>query len=114
MKKFYLTGGFKIKALLFVPVILAFFFVSTPSVNAGNIKDQSTAGLLYRGTSRILTAPMRGASTAINQSTRQPFPFGLVAGTLNGTVQTVAGVLSGAIDLARGAVPYAKYLVFFI
>ena len=42
------------------------------------------------------------------------FPFGLVAGTAFGAARAVAGTLSGAVDMAKGAAPYAKYAVFAI
>lgn len=112
MKNTHLFKGYKLKTLIIVALILGFLIIATPPVYAGD-KD-STAYLLYRGTSRVITAPFSGASTMLQQTVTRPFPYGMVTGTLNGTMKIVEGVLSGAIDLARGAAPYAKYLVFLL
>jgi len=103
-------SAFSKRVLIFASVILVLLFVSSAIAYA----DEGTAYLLYRGTSRVITAPFQGANTMISQSVSQPFPFGIVAGTLNGTMKAVTGVLSGAIDLVRGAAPYAKYAIFFL
>ncbi len=42
------------------------------------------------------------------------FPLGIVAGALDGGMKTVAGTVIGASEMARGAAPYAKYMLFFI
>ena len=40
------------------------------------------------------------------------FPIGLLVGAVSGAVKTVIGTGMGAFDIARGAAPYAKYLIF--
>ncbi len=42
----------------------------------------------------------------------QSFPFGIIAGALRGTVKTLGGVFGGAVNIARGSAPYAKYAAF--
>ena len=64
--------------------------------------------LILRGVAKILVSAFELPRSLLANSTKA-FPFGLVAGTLNGAVRTVMGTLSGGLDIARGGAPYAKY-----
>ena len=72
---------------------------------------QNNIGLIARGVSKILGAAFQVPAHMLAGSTRY-FPFGLLTGAMSGTFHTLGGVLGGGFDVARGAAPYAKYLVF--
>lgn len=71
-----------------------------------------SVGYLARGVGKVLTSVFCIPADMIKDSGRVMFPFGLLTGAVKGTARTVGGLLSGATDIARGAAPYAKYLVF--
>lgn len=50
----------------------------------------------------------------LTHSAQQPFPLGVLTGTVDGSFRTIGGLLTGALETASGAAPYAKYMVFFI
>lgn len=50
----------------------------------------------------------------ILDSSSHSFPFGLIGGAITGTAKAVGGTIGGAADMARGAAPYAKYMIFLI
>ena len=66
---------------------------------------------ILRGVAKILGAAFQVPGGILKDSVRS-FPLGIVTGAVKGTFQTFWGVLSGSLDVARGAAPYAKYLVF--
>ena len=70
-----------------------------------------SVGLISRGAGRVIFSVFEIPKAMITYGT-QTFPLGLVAGTVGGTMKAVAGTVVGAVDMARGAAPYAKYLVF--
>ncbi|MBN1687717.1 MAG: hypothetical protein JW893_01305 [Candidatus Omnitrophica bacterium] len=94
-------------------VILLFLFVfllgapMTKSVYADN-------GLIVRGVARTLLSVVEIPKAIISHSQRVIFPVGIVTGALEGTFRTVMGTLAGTLDIAQGAAPYAKYMLFFI
>lgn len=67
---------------------------------------------LVRGIGKTVTSVFYIPADMIRDTGRVMFPFGLLTGAVRGTARTVGGLLSGAVDIARGAAPYAKYLVF--
>ena len=70
-------------------------------------------GLITRGIARTFFSAFE-IPKAMASNAGQAFPLGMLAGTLTGSVRMVAGTLMGATDIARGAAPYAKYMIFFI
>jgi len=62
-----------------------------------------------RGASKLVGSMFAIPKAMIQDTGRVMFPFGLVTGAVRGTFQTITGVVSGAVDLARGGAPYAKY-----
>ena len=88
-----------------VLLLFAFLAFVPPAHAADNI------GLLMRGVARTVFSAFEIPKQMLASSTTA-FPLGLVGGAINGTMRTVAGTLVGATDIARGAAPYAKYLVF--
>ena len=84
------------------------FFIGFPKIAAAGNGDY-----LVRGAAKTMFATMEIPRSMISQSTRAPFPVGLVTGAISGVFRTALGIVSGAADLARGAAPYAKYAVFF-
>ena len=67
--------------------------------------------LIAQGVAKTIHAVVQLPANMIEGST-QSFPLGLVTGTVAGGVKMVAGTVSGAFDMARGAAPYAKYMIF--
>lgn len=70
------------------------------------------AGKILRGTVKTVGAAFQIPVAMMQDSSRVMFPFGLLTGAIRGGVKTVTGTLSGALDIAQGAAPYAKYAVF--
>lgn len=64
-----------------------------------------------RGVARTIFSVLEIPKDMIVNSPKA-FPLGLIGGTLAGTMKAVTGTVVGAVDIARGAAPYAKYLVF--
>lgn len=90
--------------------ILVLAFLLIPSL--GYAGDGENVSYIARGASRMVGGLFSIPKSMLQDSTRVLFPFGLVTGAVRGTMQTVTGVLCGTADVARGAAPYAKYLVF--
>ena len=84
-------------------VFLALFSLSRPAY--------ANPALIFRGVARTLfsVAQIPGGMIA---GSAQSFPIGTVVGALTGTAKAVGGTLAGAVDIARGGAPYAKYLIF--
>lgn len=64
--------------------------------------------LIARGLARTLFSVLEIPGGMIANAPRA-FPIGLVAGTIGGTMKAVAGTIQGAVEIARGGAPYAKY-----
>jgi hypothetical protein len=67
-----------------------------------------------RGASKLLGSVFAIPKAMLQDSGRVMFPFGIVTGAVRGTFQTVAGVVGGVADVARGGAPYAKYAALAI
>jgi hypothetical protein len=91
-------------------VALAFLFILAVFVPCARA-DSAT---IMQGFSQTLGAVVQLPKAMVQHSVSDPFPLGLVTGAVSGTFQTVSGVVSGAMRMAAGAAPYAKYLIFFI
>ena len=87
-------------------LLLFIFCVFTTPVHAA-------VNQVLRGAGRTLFSVVEIPKSIVQQSTRS-FPLGIVTGTVQGTYRAVAGTVSGVVDMAVGAAPYAKYLIFFI
>lgn len=95
------------KTKTFLALLLALGVLLTPSLGYAEMgEDISYAA---RGAGKILGGVFAIPKAMLQDSGRVMFPFGLVTGAIRGTFQTVGGVVSGAVDLARGGAPYAKY-----
>jgi hypothetical protein len=95
----------KLKTLLCFPLVLGMLLA--PSLGyAAMGEDISYAA---RGAGKIVGSVFAIPKAMLQDSGRVLFPFGLVTGAVRGTVQTVTGVVSGVVDVARGGAPYAKY-----
>lgn len=95
----------KLKTLLCLLLVLSVFLTPTHGF-ADMGRDISYAA---RGASKLVGSVFAIPKAMLQDSGRVMFPFGLVTGAIRGTCQTVGGVVSGAVDLARGGAPYAKY-----
>ena len=95
-KNFRLALGLALLGILLAPV---------PSY-AG---DGENIAYAARGASKIFGSLFAIPKAMLQDSGRVLFPFGLVTGAVRGTAQTVGGVVSGVVDVARGGAPYAKY-----
>ncbi len=70
-------------------------------------------GLIFRGVAKTVGSVFQ-LPVGMLASSGQAFPFGLISGAVGGTARAVSGTLSGAVDIARGAAPYAKYMIFMV
>jgi len=94
-----------LKTFLALLFILSALPVPFP-VYAGTGEDISYA---TRGAGKIVGSMFAIPKAMLQDSGHVMFPFGLVTGAVRGTIQTVTGVVSGVVDVARGGAPYAKY-----
>ncbi len=67
-----------------------------------------------RGVYRILGAVFQIPRYMLYKTMSRPLGLGTVDGALAGTFEAVSSLTRGALDIGRGAAPYAKYAVFFI
>ena len=95
----------KSRYLLSLAMIVGFLFVSPP-VYAGAGQD---AAYIARGAGKFFGSVFAIPKAMLQDSGRVMFPFGLVTGAVRGTVQMVGGIVGGAVDVAQGSAPYAKY-----
>jgi hypothetical protein len=70
--------------------------------------------LILRGLARTVTSAFEIPKTMISHSRKVVFPVGIVTGAVEGSLRTVVGTVAGALDIAQGAAPYAKYMLFFV
>lgn len=74
--------------------------------------DVQNINYLERGFFRIFTAAFQLPIYLVQKTLNGPPIVGTVDGVLSGTFYTVSSLMGGAFDLARGALPYGKYLIF--
>ena len=87
--------------------IIGFFIVisifhSHPAYAADNIS------LIFSGVAKLIGTALQVPATILRSSVTG-FPFGIIGGAINGSLQAISGVLGGGMDIARGSAPYAKY-----
>ncbi len=87
-------------------LILLFLAVSSPAYAEVN--------QILRGVGKTLFSTVEIPKSMIEQSKTTIFPVGLLTGAVQGTYRTVVGTVNGVVDIAAGAAPYAKYLIFFV
>ncbi len=92
--------------------VLALAVFILPGSSAVYAATGNDIALLFRGAARTLFSAFEIPRTILQNPGGTPFPLNIVTGTVAGSLKTVAGTVMGAADLARGAAPYAKYLVF--
>ena len=91
----------------FLVLLLVLGVLLVPSPGYGEVgEDISYAA---RGAGKIVGGVFAIPKAMLRDTGRVMFPFGLVTGAIRGTFQTVTGVVSGVVDVARGGAPYAKY-----
>ena len=95
---------------LILTLVGSIFFVSPPKLYAG---DNENFYYLSRGFFRVLTAVFQIPRYLIQRTLTEPIGLGTVDGVLDGTFYAVSELSQGALEMGRGAAPYAKYLVFF-
>lgn len=97
---------------LLVLFVIAFIFLGPPSsLYAGDVENVS---YVERGIYRITTAVFQLPLQLIQRTFSEPPLVGTVDGVLTGAIYTISGLSGGVFDIARGVIPYAKYLIFFI
>lgn len=74
--------------------------------------DVQNINYLERGFFRIFTAVFQLPIYLVQKTLNGPPVAGTVDGVLSGAFYTVSSLMGGAFDIARGAIPYAKYLIF--
>ncbi len=87
------------------------FFVPPTTLYAGDVQN---INYIERGFFRIFTAAFQLPIYLVQKTLNGPPIVGTVDGVLTGTFYAISSVTGGVFDLVRGAVPYAKYLIFFV
>lgn len=101
----------KKRKMLLVFLLIFSLWTFPREVYAGDDENFSYIG---RGFFRILTAAFQIPRYLLYKTVSEPIGLGTIDGVLTGAYYAVAEVSGGALDIARGVAPYAKYLVFFI
>lgn len=91
--------------------IRAFFLLLALMMVLHAVPAFADVGLIAQGLAKTLYAVAQLPANMIAGSA-QSFPIGLVTGTVAGSMKMMAGTVMGAFDMARGAAPYAKYMIF--
>ncbi len=97
------------RTVCFILAIMVLTLLTPADVLAGK-RD----GYIIRGVGRTLFSTVEIPKAMIQDSSQIMFPLGLVTGVIKGTFKTVAGTLMGVGDIAYGALPYAKYMIFLV
>ena len=99
------------QAFLILGIILGVVFLGPFSnLYAGDVQN---INYIERGFSRILTAAFQLPIYLVQKTLSGPPLVGTLDGAVTGAFYTVSSVTGGVFDIARGAVPYGKYLIFF-
>lgn len=93
--------------LWFICLCLFCLLIGASPVYAGGIP------LIVNGAARTFFSVLQLPKEMLDSGS-QSFPFGLIGGAITGTAKAVGGTIGGAADMARGAAPYAKYMIFLI
>ena len=94
----------------FILIVIMLLTLLTPTDVLAGSKD----GYLVRGVGRTLFSVIEIPKAMIQDSQNVTFPFGLITGVVKGTFKMIGNTLLGVGDIAYGALPYAKYAVFFV
>lgn len=89
-------------------ILILWLFLCVLSLVSCPVASANPA-MILRGVAKTVSAVFQIPAAMIVDSSRAVFPFGLISGAIRGTFRTVGGVFSGAVDMARGGAPYAKY-----
>ena len=104
--------GGRFRDFIFFSLILtsATFSSPHPDLLAGH---EENVDHLSNGFFRILTAAFQIPRYLLQKTLNEPIGLGTIDGALQGAYYAVAEVSGGALEMVRGAAPYAKYLIFF-
>ena len=92
-------------------IVLGIIFLGSPADLYAD--DVQNINYIERGFSRILTAAFQLPIYLVQKTLSGPPLVGTLDGAVTGAFYTVSSVTGGVFDIARGAVPYGKYLIFF-
>jgi len=81
---------------------------------AARADDVENVSYVERGFVRILGAAFQLPRYLIQKTFNGPPILGTVDGVITGAFYTVSELTGGVFDIARGTIPYAKYLIFFV
>lgn len=76
--------------------------------------DVQNINYIERGVYRIFTSVFQLPIYLVQKTLNGPPLVGTIDGALTGTFYTVSSLLGGTFDIARGTVPYGKYMLFFL
>lgn len=91
-------------------MLISFLFTAHSNLYASDVEN---INYIERGFFRIFTAAFQTPVYLIQKTLTGPPVIGTVDGVVTGTFYTLSSLMGGAFDIARGAVPYAKYAIFF-
>ena len=94
---------------LFFWFLLIGSFNPVPAWAGGAMDVGGNSALILRGVTKVVGATFQIPAAMLQDSTQVMFPFGILTGAVRGSFRSVAGLLSGALDIAKGGGPYAKY-----
>ena len=97
-------------------LFILFLFIIFLSVPYQDLYANDDANFAYisRGFFRILTAAFQIPRYLLYKTVNEPIGLGTVDGALTGVFYSVAELSGGVLDIARGAAPYGKYMLFFL
>ncbi|MFA6600865.1 MAG: hypothetical protein WC352_00465 [Candidatus Omnitrophota bacterium] len=74
----------------------------------------ASAGQILHGFGKTVFSVFQLPMTMARHVQTVTFPISLISGPVAGTYRAVTGTAAGALEMAVGAAPYAKYAVLFL
>lgn len=97
-----------------MPALLLFLFLFLTAPSCVWADDVQNINYIERGFNRILTGVFQLPVYLVRKTLAGPPVFGTLDGAVQGTFYTISTLTGGLFDIARGTVPYGKYMLFFI
>jgi len=93
-------------------VLFLFLFFTAPLPIWAD--DVQNINYIERGFNRIFASVFQLPVYLVRKTLQGPLVFGTLDGAFQGTFYTISSLTGGLFDIARGTVPYGKYMLFFI
>ena len=104
----------KKKSFLFLAFALSCVLIFSANDKFLYADDVQNINYIERGFNRILTGAFQLPIYLVQKTLSGPLVLGTIDGAVQGTFYTISTLTGGIFDIARGTVPYGKYMLFFL